>query len=126
MINPVAEKILGVTMQEVKGKSIFPCHKNPGKVQHLLRLDGALPMQITIPVGSKIVEINVTLIKSDEEMIGSMMMLRDITLVKYMEKELKKHSEQLHRPPSGRPGGAYPAQRIRQIILNNANDVIYT
>src|SRR3972149_2427002 len=95
MINPVGEKILGVTMQEIKGKSIFPCHKNPERVQQLLRLEGALPIQITIPVGSKIVEINVTLIRSDEEIIGSMMMMRDITLVKYMEEELKKHSEQL-------------------------------
>jgi len=126
MINPVAEKILGVTMQEVKGRSIFPCHKNPGKVQHLLRLDGALPMQITIPVGSKIVEINVTLIKSDEEMIGSMMMLRDITLVKYMEKELKKHSEQLENLVYSRTKEINATKEYLENLLENANDVIYT
>lgn len=126
MVNPVAEKILGVTMQEVKGKSIFPCHKNPGRVQQLLRLEGALPMQITIPVGSKIVEINVTLIKSDAEMIGSMMMLRDVTLVKYMEEELKKHSEQLENIVYSRTKEINETKEYLENLLENANDVIYT
>lgn len=126
MINPVGEKILGVTMQEIKGKSIFPCHKNPERVQQLLRLEGALPIQITIPVGSKIVEINVTLIKSDEEIIGSMMMMRDITLVKYMEEELKKHSEQLENLVYSRTKEIEETKEYLENLLENANDVIYT
>lgn len=126
MLNPVAEKMLGVTMNEVKGKSIFPCHSSPQKVQQLLRDKVALPLHITTSIGSEIVEINVTLIKSGEEIIGSMMIMRDITLMKYMEDELKRYSGQLEKIVYERTREIGETKEYLEYLLENANDVIYT
>lgn len=126
MINPIAEKILGVTMDSIKGKPIFPCHKEPDKVQKLLQLKGTLPMSITVSIGLKIVEINVTTIKSDKKMIGSMMVMRDVTRVKHMEEELKRHSERLEKIVSERTKEIKETKEYLESLLENANDVIYT
>lgn len=126
MVNTVAEKILGVARKDIEGKSIFPCHRNPRKVQHLLRQQEALPMDITIPIGSKIVEINVSLIKSGEDRIGSMMIMKDVTIVKQMEDELKRYSERLENLVYNRTREIGETKEYLESLLENANDIIYT
>ena len=53
-------------------------------------------------------------------------MMRDVTLVKYMEEELKKHSEQLENLVYSRTREIEETKEYLENLLENANDVIYT
>ena len=126
MLNPEAEKILGVNRVDIEGKSIFPCHKNPDKVAKLLNEEVGLPLSTTTLLNDKIIGINVAPIKSKEGFIGSVMIMKVITLFKEMEKELKQYSEQLEKMIDGRTKELKETKEYLESLLENANDVIFT
>lgn len=126
MINPVAEEILGVDKRDILGKSIFPCHKNPDRVAQVLGQEAGLPLSMTTPLRNRIVEINVAAIKSEEGLIGSVMIMRDVTSIKRMENDLKRYSEQLGRMVDDRTREIRETKEYLENLLENANDVIFT
>lgn len=126
MINSMAEKIIGVNRKDIEGKSIFPCHKNPDRVAQVLGQEVGLPLSMTTSLGNRIVEINVATIKSDEGLMGSVMIIRDVTPIKQMENDLKRYSEQLGRMVEDQTREIRETKEYLENLLENANDVIFT
>lgn len=126
IINSVAERILGVNKQHILGKSIFPCHGEPEKVGELIKHSDKLPWFTTSVKGDKIVEIVATSIRGREKIIGFVMVIRDVTIKKKMEKELREYSEHLERMIDERTKEIKETKDYLQSLLENANDVIYT
>jgi len=126
MINPVAEKILGIDGKEVIGKSIFPCHRNPDRVAQVLEQGATPSLSMTTSIGERIVEINVAVIRSEEGPIGSMMIMKDVTPIKQMENDLKRYSEQLEKMVEERTREISETKKYLENLLENANDVIFT
>lgn len=126
MINPVAEEILGVDKRNIIGKSIFPCHKNPDRVAQVLGQEEGLPLSMTTPLENKIVEINVAATKSEEGLIGSVMIMRDVTSIKQMENDLRQYSELLEKMVDDRTREMRETKEYLENLLENANDVIFT
>ncbi|MBI3815213.1 MAG: PAS domain S-box protein [Nitrospinae bacterium] len=126
IVNPAAEVILGVNKRHIIGKSIFPCHGSPERVGELMKQPDKLPWQTTSTIGKKTVEIVATSIISENKTIGSVMVMRDVTLTKELERELKKYSEHLERMIEERTKEIKETKDYLQSLLENANDVIYT
>lgn len=126
MLNPMAEKILGVSREDIEGKSIFPCHKNPDNVAEILNRGDSGPISLTTSIETKTVEIIVSAIRSGDKIVGSMMLLRDITLMKQMEEELKHYSERLAVMIEERTMEIEETRDYLQSLLENANDIICT
>lgn len=126
MINPAAEEILGINKTNIIGKSIFPCHGRPEKIGELMEQPDKLPWFTTYTIGKKTVEIVATSIRAGERNIGSVMVMRDITTTKRLEKELKEYSEHLERMIGDRTKETKETKDYLQSLLENANDIIYT
>ncbi|OGV95493.1 MAG: hypothetical protein A3I04_04245 [Nitrospinae bacterium RIFCSPLOWO2_02_FULL_39_110] len=126
MINPAAEEILGINKTHIIGRSIFPCHGRPEKIGELMGQPDKLPWFTTYTIGKKTVEIVATSIKSGGKNIGSVMVMRNITTTKRLEKELKEYSEHLERMIGDRTKEIKETKDYLQSLLENANDVIYT
>jgi len=125
IVNPAAEKILGVTEKHILGKSIFPCHGKPDRVGELIKQPDKMPWFTTSTIGEKTVDIVATSIKAGEKIIGSVMVVRDVTVKKKMEKELKEYSEHLEKMIEDRTKEIKETKDYLQNLLENANDVIY-
>ncbi|MBI4848214.1 MAG: PAS domain S-box protein [Nitrospirae bacterium] len=79
ILNPAAEKILGKGHNELLGKNIFGCHRNPEKVRNILGgKDGFVPA-VTVASDSRQLEISVATINAGGQKFGSMMVMRDVT-----------------------------------------------
>ncbi|MBI3584897.1 MAG: PAS domain S-box protein [Nitrospinae bacterium] len=126
IVNPAAEKILGVNKKHIIEKSIFPCHGRPERVGELIKQPDKMPWFTTSTLGEKTVEIVATSIKAGEKTIGSVMIVRDVTVKKKMEKELKEYSEHLEKMIEERTKEIKETKDYLQSLLENANDVIYT
>jgi PAS domain S-box-containing protein len=126
IVNPAAKKILGISENHIVGKSIFPCHGKPERVGELIKRPDKMPWFTTSRIGEKMVDIVATSIKAGERTIGSVMVVRDITAKKKMEKELKEYSEHLEKMIEERTREIKETKDYLQNLLENANDVIYT
>jgi len=126
IVNPAAEEILEVNKKHILGKSIFPCHGRPERVGELIKQPDKMPWFTTSTLGEKTVEIVATSIKAGEKIIGSVMVVRDVTVRKKMEKELKEYSEHLENMIEDRTKEIKETKDYLQNLLENANDVIYT
>ena len=78
IMNPAAEALLRIKKEEMLGKTIFSCHRNPERVKGVLRGNKA-PAPRHMTIGSRVMEISVASIVSRGERFGSMMVMRDIT-----------------------------------------------
>lgn len=126
ILNSAAEEILGVNKKHIIGKSIFPCHGKPERVGELIKQPDKMPWFTTSTIGKKTVEIVATAIKAGEKIIGSVMVVRDVTVKKKMEKELKEYSEHLEKMIEDGTKEIKETKDYLQSLLENANDVIYT
>ncbi|MBI3814566.1 MAG: PAS domain S-box protein [Nitrospinae bacterium] len=97
MINPAAEKILGIHREDIIGKTFSQCHIEPENVKKMLKDSETNKLPIfTISIsGSKILDINVVAMKIDEKNLGSMMIFRDITDRHRLEESQRKLEKQM-------------------------------
>jgi PAS domain S-box-containing protein len=97
MINPSAEKILGIHRNDIIGKNFLQCHRRPENVEEIINKEksGNLPLSTVAVYNSKILDINVVSVKLDERNHGSMMIFRDITDRHKLEESQKKLEKQM-------------------------------
>ena len=126
MVNPAVEDIMGVDKEHIIGKSIFPCHGNPDRVEEFIKQPNKISCSATSTVGEKTVEIVATIIRTGEKTVGSVMTMRDVTINKKMERELKGYSEHLEKMIDERTKEIKETKDYLQSLLENANDVIFT
>ncbi|MBI5749867.1 MAG: PAS domain S-box protein [Nitrospinae bacterium] len=97
MINPSAEKILGIHRNNIVGKNFLQCHRRPENVEEIINKEKSsnLPISTVSVYNSKILDINVVSVKLDERNHGSMMIFRDITDRHKLEESQKKLEKQM-------------------------------
>lgn len=97
MINPAAEKILGIRRKDIIGKTFSQCHREPENVKKILKDSetNKLPISTISISGSKILDINVVAMKIDEKNLGSMMIFRDITDRQRLEESQRMLEKQM-------------------------------
>ena len=97
MINPSAEKILGIHRNNIVGKNFLQCHRRPENVEEIINKEKSsnLPISTISVYNSKILDINVVSVKLDERNHGSMMIFRDITDRHKLEESQKKLEKQM-------------------------------
>jgi PAS domain S-box-containing protein len=97
MINPAAEKMLGISREDIIGKTFSQCHKEPENVKKMLKDSetNKLPISTISISGSKILDINVVAMKIDEKNFGSMMIFRDITDRHRLEESQRRLEKQM-------------------------------
>lgn len=97
MINPAAEKILGIRRKDIIGKTFSQCHREPENVKKILKDSetNKLPISTISISGSKILDISVVAMKIDEKNLGSMMIFRDITDRQRLEESQRMLEKQM-------------------------------
>lgn len=98
VLNPAAEAILGVKRDNMLGKGIMGCHRNPGKVKAILSGEIPPPVHaIATSLGSKQLEVTVALMSSGGEKVGSMMVMRDVTeRQKHLDERMAMEKQLFH------------------------------
>lgn len=99
ILNPSAESILGVKKGDIIGKEILDCHKEP-EISRLIRITeqvGAAPVTLTTVIGTRVLEISVTVMSYNGKKSGSMMVMRDITeRQRLMEERMTMEKQLFH------------------------------
>ncbi len=87
IVNPSAEKILGINHAEYIGKSYYGCHKNLDDVLNLINLSKSQSVDRIVNVDNKIIQINIATVQTNTEILGIAMIMHDITEQKMLEKQ---------------------------------------
>jgi len=134
-VNKTAIEILGMAKKELIGKhftkiGMISLKDIPNIIRDFARTlsgkEGGLEVHITNKKGKEIIlESSSTLLKIDNKILGVMIVARDITERKRMEKELAKHSEHLEEQVKERTSELEKAKNKSEALLASIGDGVF-